>query len=681
MFAMIRFISFCAFAFLVFCSYGFVSDLPSGRSVPLNEGWQFHFAYDVRVKPEIQTVNLPHTWNADEVKDGRIDYTRTTGIYEKKLRRTDEWKDKRLFLRFEGANSVATLFVNGKFVGEHRGGYTAFSFEISSFIVPEKENVITVYVSNAFRLDVLPLSGDFNIYGGIHRPVSLLVTEQNCISPLEHASSGVFITPTNISRKDAQVNVQTKLSLKGKRENLKVRTSIFDAAGSMVAHHIAPVESADVMQNLRIGSPVLWQGKENPYLYRAKVELLQNNKPVDSLTESFGVRYFQVDSDKGFFLNGKRLDLHGVGRHEDFEGKGSALTAKEDSLDMALIEELGATSIRLTHYPHKKSFYDLADRRGLVLWTEIPLVGPGGYTGPGYVNHPNLQDHARMVLTEMIQQNYNHPSVFFWGLFNELKFDYDDPVAFVEELNRLAKGLDSTRLTVCASFLDNDAFHAASDLIAWNKYYGWYGGKPEQIGTWADATHEKFPRKPIAVSEYGAGAAVGQHSDSLYAPVTTGKFHPEQWQTYYHEKNWEALSVRPFLWAKYIWVFADFGSSIRNEGDTSGMNDKGLLTYDRKIKKDAFYFYKANWNPEPMLYLSEKRFYSRSKPVTDIKVFTNLKQAELFVNGKSYGVQQKDELNRIVWKEIPLVQGKNRVEVKGKIKKNTLSDHCEWFLR
>lgn len=658
-------------------SFALEADDFPGRNFPLNDDWKFHFAYDVRREPDFKVVTLPHTWNADEVQSGKIDYTRTMGIYERKLVVKEEWRNKRLFLYFEGANSVATVFVNQKLAGEHRGGYTAFSLEISDFLERDKENLITVWVSNAYRLDVLPLSGDFNIYGGLHRPVSLLITEQNCISPLDFASPGVYLTAKNVSEKQADVAVLTKLSLKGKSSNLQVKTTILDANENVVAQNTTSAMTNEVRQDMNIENPILWNGLKNPYLYKARVELLQAGQVIDAVIQPLGLRYYSVDANRGFILNGEYLNLYGAGRHEDVKGKGSALTRQDYERDMELIRELGATTMRLTHYPHKRNIYDLADKFGIVLWTEIPLVGPGGYTGPGFVNSEALKEHARQVLKEMIRQKYNHPSVFFWGLFNELKLDYDNPVPFVEELNALAKSEDPTRLTVCASFLDNDAFNKSSDIIAWNKYYGWYGGKPEYIGIWADDIHKKFPNKPIAVSEYGAGASPYQHTDSLFAPQPTGRFHPEEWQTYYHEKNWQELVKRPFIWGKYVWVFADFGSSIRSEGDTDGMNDKGLLSYDRQVKKDAFYFYKANWNPEPMLYISERRFVKRTRANTHVKVFTNLPEAELFVNGKSLGKKSKDELNRIVWENISLRKGRNKVVVRGK----DLYDSCEWELQ
>ncbi|SDL12543.1 beta-galactosidase [Siphonobacter aquaeclarae] len=639
--------------------------------VPLNEGWEFHFSYDVRQKLKNPVVTLPHTWNAGEVAEGKMDYTRTSAIYIRNLHVGEEWKDKRLFLWFDGVNSVADVFVNQKRVGSHHGGYTAFCLEITPFVRVGADNKITVQVSNEHRLDVLPLTGDFNVYGGIHRPVTLLVKEANCLSPLDYATSGVYVTQTNVSRTSADVRVAARLSLQKPKATLKVHTRIVDAAGKTVAEQTS---AAGKDQLFSLKNPHLWQAKADPYLYSVRTELVDGTRVLDSAEEPLGLRYYYVDPEKGFFLNGTHLDLHGFGYHEDMQGKGSAYTPADYEADMKLVLESGATAVRLTHYPHGKYWYELCDRAGIVVWSEIPLVGPGGYTGMGYVKSAELEAHGRQVMTEMIRQRYNHPSVCFWGLFNELKLDYDDPVPFVTSLGRLAKKEDPTRLTTCASFLDNPTFNGVSDLIAWNKYYGWYGGKPEQIGAWADKLHAEFPRKPIGVSEYGAGASPEKHTEDLKPVDPSGRFHPEEWQTYYHEKNWEELQKRDFVWGKYVWVLADFGSSIRTEGDHDAINDKGLVSYDRRTRKDAFYFYKANWSSEPFVYLAERRNRERTRPQVPVKVFANVREAELFVNGVSQGIRAADGLHRITWPAITLKPGANRIDVRS----GALSDTCEW---
>lgn len=650
--------------------------------IPLNTGWQFYFTYNFEQGIKKEQVGLPHTWNAGEVLQGIADYKRTSAIYEKTLHISQEWANKRLFLRFEGVNNVANIFINHKMIAEHRGGYTAFNVEITND-VKSGDNLITVQVSNAYRLDVIPLHGDFNSYGGIHRPVSLLVTAPNCISPLDYGSPGIYLKQKKVSKELAEVEVLTKLSLTN-RKDLRLRTTVYDAENRRIqseTSEITALEGQDFRQTLTIDQPHLWNGKADPYLYQVKVELLHDGNIIDQVTQPLGLRYFSVDPDKGFFLNGKYLDLYGVGRHEDLSGKGSALNDTDQEKDMSLIRELGATAIRLTHYPHSRSFYDLCDRNGIILWSEIPFVGPGGYTGPGYVKSADLENNIRQMMIELIRQNYNHPSVCFWGLFNELNFNYDDPVPFIKTLNELAKEEDPDRLTTLASNLDTKYFKDLTDLMAWNKYLGWYGGKFEDIGNWADQAHTELPSKPIAISEYGAGASPFKHTEQLTAPEAKGKFHPEEWQTAFHEKYWSELKQRPFIWGKFIWVLADFGSSIRTEGDENGINDKGLVTYNRKIKKDAFYFYKANWNPEPMVYIAERRNNIRSKALTEIKIFANVANVTLWVNGKQLGIPVKNDQNTMVWRNVRLRKGRNSIKVKALLKGKEITDSCIWNLK
>ncbi len=654
----------------------------SRQIIPFNHNWTFYFAYDYTRKAEKQKVTLPHTWNAKEPLQGVADYKRSSAIYENKLEVTEIHKNKRLFLYFEGANSIATVLVNNRFVSEHKGGYTGFCIEITDYIKPGS-NAITVQVSNAYRLDIIPLHGDFNIYGGIHRPVSLLMTSKDCISPLDYGSSGIYLSQKNVSEKSADLEILTKLSLTNST-NLKVKTTILDRDEKAIKTIITDIKDNNkesIRQNFLIENPHLWNGKENPYLYTAKIELLLEDKVIDEMSQPLGFRYFKVDPNKGFFLNGKYLNLYGVGRHEDIAGKGSALSNIDHDHDMELIKELGATSVRLTHYPQNQHFYNLSNKNGIILWTEIPFVGPGGYTGTGYIKNKSLESNIKQNLIELIRQNYNHPSICFWGLFNELKLDYDDPQPFIKELDSLVKKEDPSRLTTIASNLAAEPFSDVSDLMAWNKYYGWYEGNFKDIGNWADETHKQLPHKPIAISEYGAGASPLKHLETLVKVDPNGKFHPEEWQTAFHEVQWEELKKRPFIWSKLVWVLADFGSSIRTEGDNNSINDKGLVTYDRTIKKDAFYFYKANWNKEPMLYLAEKRNSLRTLDTATIKAYSNLSNIALRVNGTLIKKANPNDLNIVKWENVPLKKGKNLIEVKSSSGNSVFKDSCEWILK
>ncbi len=649
--------------------------------INFNTAWDFHFSYDFTKEVKKQKINVPHTWNVNDVEHGVADYKRTSAIYEKVLNVQSSWQNKRVFLYFEGVNSVASVSVNRKLVKEHKGGYTAFSVEITDYI-KLGANTISVMASNAYRLDVLPLHGDFNVYGGMHRSVSVILTDKDCISPLDYASPGVYITQKQVSDKRATIEILTKLSLKTTKNLKLVSYIINEKTGEKtdVNTSLAHNDTARI-QVFTINNPTLWNGKENPFLYKVEVNLFANDQLVDQIIQPLGIRYFNVDAEKGFFLNGKYLNLLGVGRHEDVKGKGSALTYEDHKKDMDLILDMGATAARLTHYPHNESFYKLSDKNGLILWSEIPFVGEGGYVGTGYVNSPALAENARQNLIELIRQNYNHPSIIFWGLFNELKLNYDDPQPLLKELNALAKKEDPSRLTTMASNLGANDFTNTSDLMGWNKYYGWYGNNFNEVQGWADQTHATIPNRPFALTEYGAGASPFKHYETLEKVDPNSRFHPEEWQTAFHEKHWEVLKDRNFIWGKFIWSLADFGSSIRTEGDTNGINDKGLVTYDRAIKKDSYYFYKANWNTEPMLYLAEKRNNKRKKAITSVKVFTNVDDVILIVNGKQYPLKKRNNINIIEWKNVPLKKGENKIRVSSKTGIQKLQDDCIWILQ
>lgn len=649
----------------------------------LDKGWGYRPVSDTGLKSSMKQVTVPHTWNANYIP-GTRSYNREMMVYRRDLEITPDMKDKRLFLYFEGVNSSATVLVNNKSVGSHKGGYTAFCMEVTDY-AKQGTNKLEVWVTNAYNPEILPISGDFNIYGGIHRPCHLLVTEQDCILPLFYASPGVFIHQDKVSEKQAQITVETMLSLRGKKQGLKVRTTIEDVKGNIISQNIEQnVTNENVKQPFVIDHPVLWNAKQNPHLYKVIVELLDNGKVIDRVEQRTGLRYFSVDADKGFFLNGKYLDLYGFCLHEEVEGKGSALSAEDHERDMELVKESGATSLRLVHYPHSESIYHLSDENGIVLWTEIPMVGPGGYDFCGFINTDGLKEHARQVLKELVYQKYNHPSICFWGIFNEIRTNYDNAEPFARELHELYKEIDPSRLTTLASCDDPKFYQNCSDLMAWNKYIGWYGSRnaPETAGNFFDKAKAASNGKPVAISEYGGGANVEHHFSMKENDVKpSGQFHPEEGQTYIHEGNWSAFAQRPYMWAKYIWVFADFQSSIRNEGGKPGINDKGLVTYDRKIKKDAFYFYKANWSTEPMIYITSRRFTERPEANVQVKVYSNLRENTLYVNGKKIGKQKSDSLHRVVWQNVTLSKGENRIRVEGKSKAGVIEDTCVWYLK
>ena len=666
---------------VLFMLYG-MSMFAQRQDILLNNDWNFRFSHQVQKGTGVR-VDLPHTWNAQDALSGKIDYKRGIGNYEKNLFIRPEWKGKRLFIRFEGVNNIADVFINRRHIGEHRGGYGAFIFEITGKVEYGKENSILVRVNNGEQLDIMPLVGDFNFYGGIYRDVHLLITDETCISPLDYASPGVRLIQDSVSDRYAKVRAIVDLS-NGSSGNQEVELNVRLLDGQRVVKEGTKnvnLSGNEVMQQeltFEIDQPHLWNGRQDPFLYQAEVTLFRNGQMVDRVTQPLGLRFYRIDPDKGFFLNGKHLPLQGVCRHQDRSEVGNALRPQHHEEDVALMLEMGVNAVRLAHYPQATYFYDLMDKNGIIVWAEIPFVGPGGYNDKGFVDLPAFRANGKEQLKELIRQHYNHPSICVWGLFNELTELGDNPVEYIKELNVLAHQEDTTRPTTSASNQMGD-LNFITDAIAWNRYDGWYGGTPADLGKWLDRMHKDHPEICIAISEYGAGASIYHQQDSLVKTVPTSWWHPENWQTYYHIENWKTISSRPYVWGSFVWNMFDFGAAHRTEGDRPGINDKGLVTFDRKVRKDAFYFYKANWNrEEPMLYLTGKRNTVRTQRLQTITAFTNLSGAELFVNGKSYGKAIPDSYAILEWKNVELQPGENEIKVVSTNKKLPLSDsfHC-----
>lgn len=638
--------------------------------VVINGNWKFtrHNAVGAE-KPdyrdtEWESVSLPHTWNGRDGQDGGNDYYRGTGWYRRSLAIDSKFRGKNFYLKFDGAASVTEAFVNGKIAGKHKGSFGASCFDITSLIKIGQNNSIAVKVNNAKDSTIAPLRGDFTIYGGIYRGVHLLALDKLSISPLDDASPGVYAKQVRVNEESADLEITTKL-LNGHdaQKAPTVRWTILDHKGKTVQRSearisLAPKSREDVIQNVSITKPHLWNGRQDPYLYKLVTEVLDGKSVVDRVVEPIGLRSFNIDPEKGFSLNGKAYRLYGVNRHQDRESMGWAITAKEHVQDFRMIEEIGANAIRLAHYQHAQEFYDLCDRGGMVVWAELALVDE--------INP--CQEFAAVCqqqLRELIKQNYNHPSIFFWSLQNELIPDSDPEMyaQFVRDLNSLAKRLDPTRPTAVASrskYDGKDGINATTDVIAYNVYRGWYDGKPEDFGKFADKLHQNFPQHKMAISEYGAGASIRQHEDPPKKPPTRGPWHPEEWQSYLHEVTWRAMVERPYLWGTFVWNMFDFGSDGRSEGDRFGLNDKGLVSFDRTVRKDAFYWYKANWNPEPMIHITGRRYSPRPAGSVDLKVYSNCDYVELILNGVSAGT--KTSIDKIfIWTACQLKTGKNEI--------------------
>ena len=653
----------------------------------LNDDWRFQKADPAdAASPAFDdgawdSVTLPHTWNAKDGQDGGNDYYRGPAWYRRSWEIPERLRDRRLFLRFGAANTVADVHFNGVHLGRHRGGSAAFAFEITPHVQFGNANVLAVRVDNSHFDDVPPWSADFTFFGGLYRGVELLITGPTCISPLDHASPGVFITQTRVTDDRADVDVRTRLShSESTPRSLRLITTVHDADGKEVAQAAEDIALSgpgglDVAQRLTIDKPHLWNGVKDPYLYTVRVRLMAETQVLDEISQPLGLRYFRVDADKGLFLNGRPYALHGVNRHQDRLDKGWAVGKAEHDEDFALIRELGCTGVRLAHYQHDDYVYSLCDKAGLVVWAEIPLVNR-------IHESQAFRDNARQQLIELIRQNYNHPSILFWGVHNEITApwlkDSPDPTELIRDLHNLAKAEDATRLTTCAGCdpIDHPA-NWQTDVVALNHYSGWYVGGPESFGPWIDRIRKAHPDKPIGISEYGAGASILHHEDPPAKPKHNGPWHPEEWQTLVHEQHWRAMEERPYLWCTFIWNMFDFAVDGRNEGDTPGRNDKGLVTYDRQTRKDAFFVYKANWTDEPMVYIASRRFQERKKASANVRVYSNCEEVELFVNEKSLGPKRGDHC-AFVWPDVSLQPGRNAIRAVGRIRGTAVTDSCEW---
>ncbi len=619
----------------------YVPPVTHRADVVLDSGWRFiredvTNAETTRFDDSAWTaVTLPHTWNNQDGQDGGDNYHRGQGWYRLHLTPDAQYKGREFFLKFDGAFSVTEVWVNGRQVGRHEGGFAAFAFDVTPHLKAGGDNVIAVRVNNASNPGIPPLSADFTFFGGLYRKVHLLVTDPVQISPLDYGSPGVYLKTTAVSTRSAQLQVMTVLSnASPATANVELHSVIVDADANIVTVLTNVVtllasSSSNVVARTGIDHPHLWDARDDPYLYHCYVEVWSGSQPVDVVAQPLGFRWFSVDPDKGFFLNGRHYDLHGVSFHQDWLDKGWAINEDDTRTNFALVREIGATAVRLSHYEHSDFTYQMADEQGVVLWSEIPLINH-------ITESPGFYANAKQQLRELIRQRYNHPSVVCWGIYNEITLKPGpETTNLVSQLAQLAAEEDPTHPSVCAVAGKDDQPSAwYSQIVAFNKYGGWYGGKLSDFAKWADRIHANYPTHSIGVSEFGAGANIRQHSeDPVKQPEPGGKFHPEEYQNLFHETYWQALKQRPYLWCKFIWCLNDFANDARKEGDAPGRNDKGLVTYDRQVRKDAFYWYKANWNTNPMVYITGHTFTERQTNAITAKVYGNCQSVELFVNG------------------------------------------------
>ena len=638
--------------------------LSAREVVNINRNWRF-FSDSEGSSDHAAVVNLPHSWNTDALS-GKKDYFRGVGNYMKDINIPAQWEGKRVFIRFYGAASVATLMVNGYHVGEHRGGYTAFTFELTRFLKYGQSNSLWVIVNNAPLMDVMPTAGDINIYGGLYRDVELIVTEPTLVSVTDYSSDGIYLAQRRVSPERAEVDAM--IHIDGRHDqnlivSLAVTTPRKDTVVYQASRFRIPSQGKGVLTiPIVMERPTLWNGTENPYMYNVQVKLSEDTLTLDSLAVPLGLRYFSVDPISGFSLNGQPYPLHGAVYYEDRATVGPALTSYQVQEDVDLMTEMGVNAVRAADYPHSPDFYTDCDRRGLVVWTDLPFVGPAYLTDRGYINTPSFQENGRQQLREMIAQRYNNPSVLLWGIFSKLNARGDDPTAYVQELNSLAMEQDDSRLTVATSNQDGN-INFITDLIVWDQIFGWKEGQPSDVKIWLDQLKANWSSLCSGLS-YGAGASIYHQDDSLYRPDYNGNWHPERWQTYLHEEYYANVKDASFLWGLFVANMFDFGAAGNTSGEGRGINDLGMVTFDRKYRKDAFYFYKANWNQtDPFVYIAEKRWDRRVTRTQTITVFSNATQVELFVNGISQGT--KVPINgTFTWEEVELSDGMNSLEAR-----------------
>ena len=559
-------------------------------------------------------LDLPHTWNAVDGQDGGNDYWRGTCSYEKTFAKPEfDAESELVYLQFHGVNASAKVVLNGKEVCTHDGGYSTFRKDVTTLL--EDKNHLVVYVDNSANDRVYPQKADFTFYGGIYRDVELLTVSQTHFELDYFAGPGIKVTP-EVKGNEAEILVETWTNGEG-----DVKVTLLDAEGNAVT------EGKGTKALLNVKDVHLWNGVADPYLYCVKAELSVDGKVVDEVSTTCGVRYFSFDPDKGFYLNGRPYNLHGVSRHQDFKGIGNAITKEHHDRDMELIREVGANTVRLAHYQHDQYFYDLCDKYGMVVWAEIPYISE---------HLANGDANTESQMKELIVQNYNHPCIVMWGLSNEITISgrskRKQMLANHRALQKLVKEMDPTRVTTLACFavaLHWEKSAHISDIVAWNLYLGWYVPGFFLNDLWIKFWKFLYPKRCLGFSEYGAEGMPNLHSAKPKRGDNT-----EEYQNKYHEFMLECFKRHPYMWGNYVWNMFDFAADARNQGGEPGMNHKGLVTFDRKLKKDCFYLYKAYWTEEPFVYMAGRRYEYRTEAVTEITVYSTCKEVSLYNNGK-----------------------------------------------
>lgn len=674
---------------LLLACLGLMTMQAEGRKVEsFNSGWSFKKA---PAEKELainapkwdkgwSEVEIPHTWNAKDMQVQANSFYEGAAYYKKQYFFPAELKNKRVFLRFEGVGSCAEVFVNGMLATSHKGGYSAFACEISPLLKAGEENEIIVKADNKSRPDVIPVNHNlFGVYGGIYRPVWLVVTEPYNISVTDCASPGVYVTQKNVSKKQADVKVKVKLD-NGTLQPVPVtlQNTIYDQEGKQVATHSQSFElSAQGEQayesSFTIKKPTLWQGRENPYLYKVVSRLIKDGQVIDEMVQPLGLRKYEIVAGKGFYLNGEKYPMYGVTRHQDWWGLGSALKNENHDFDLATIMDVGATTVRFAHYQQSDYLYSRCDSLGLIIWAEIPFVNR--VTG-------QEAENCRNQLREMIRQSFNHPSIYVWGLHNEVYQPHQYTKELTQSLHDLAKTEDPDRYTVSVNGYGHmeHPVNLVADIQGMNRYFGWYEKKIQDIKPWVENLEKEYPHQKLMLTEYGADANLNHQTEYLGDALNwTKEFYPETFATKTHEYQWSVIAAHPYIIASYLWNTFDFCAPMWVRGGVPARNMKGLVTFDRKIKKDSYFWYKANWSKEPVLYLTQRRNWDREKKETSVTVYSNIGTPKVYLNGKELtGIREGYTPVHYIIDNITLDMGKNIVKTVVVKDGKTYEDEIEW---
>lgn len=592
--------------------------------ISLNENWTLTFPKGERA---VEQVTLPHTWNAVDGMDGNGSYLRTTGVYSRTFTKPQQpLAGGRVYVEVLAAALKATVKVNGTVATTHEGGYSIFRADVTD-LCKDGENELVIEVSNEDTPSMYPASADFTFYGGLYRGVNLISVPDTHFDLDYYGGPGIKVTSKPTENGGATFAIESFVT--NPNADFTVQYSIEDPYGCEVASAVRPADETAV--TIYVPDAELWSMDE-PNLYTVVARLQRRNETFDELYVNAGVRSYTVTPDKGFAINGELTPLRGVSRHQDKLYKGSALTAEDHYQDAQIIKELGANTIRLAHYQHSQDFYDACDELGFAVWAEIPFISV-------FKSEDAAHEHCRREMTELIVQNYNHPSIMFWGISNEILIGgiSQKLVDCHHDLEKLCKELDPTRLTTIAHVSTtpvNGPMHHITDLESYNHYFGWYGGKTEDNGPWLDKFHAEHPDICLGISEYGCEGIINWHSNDPQC-----KDYSEEYQALYHEYMAQAFEDRPWIWASHVWNMFDFGCAARNEGGVAGRNNKGLVTIDRKTRKDSFYLYQAYWSKEPMIHIAGRRYAQRAGETTEVKVYSNQDEVTLYCNGKLVGTQ------------------------------------------